>query len=161
MPAPTLTVGAPCWIDLYSSDTTRPPSSTAGSSAGRRSQRARSSAATSFLKDGKHVAGCMANSGEEGYPDAWTVYLMADDADRTAEAAAASGGQVHLAPMDVAENGRMAMIGDPGQAAIGVWQPIRGSKRGSAPPPGSSCTRGTTTAASTSTATCSGGTRTR
>ena len=106
----------------------------------------------------------MANSGEEGYPDAWTVYLMADDADRTAEAAAASGGQVHLAPMDVAENGRMAMIGDPGQAAIGVWQPgtrrDSSSKRGSAPPPGS-CTRGTTTAASTSTATCSGGTRTR
>jgi predicted enzyme related to lactoylglutathione lyase len=129
MPAPTLVVGAPCWIDLYSSDTDKATdfygqlfgwtTESAGPEFG---------GYFTFLKDGKHVGGCMLNDGQQGYPDAWTVYLTTDDIERTVEAAAANGGQVHLAPMDVAENGRMAMIGDPGQAAIGVWQP--GTQKG-------------------------------
>jgi predicted enzyme related to lactoylglutathione lyase len=116
MAAPTLVVGAPCWNDLYSSDTDKatafytelfgwnaePPEEGFGGY-------------FIFTKDGKAVAGCMANSGEEGHPDAWTVYLMTDDAKAVAEAAAAKGGQVHLEPMEVAENGTMAMVGDPGR----------------------------------------------
>ena len=50
---------------------------------------------------GKVVAGCMANDGEQGVPDAWTIYLSTDDADRTAEAAKANGGQVINGPMQV------------------------------------------------------------
>jgi uncharacterized protein len=123
MPAPTLVVGAPCWIDLYSSDTdkatdfydrlfgwtTLNPGPEYGGY-------------FLFQKDGKAVAGCMANSGEEGYPDAWTIYLNTDDADRTAGDAAAKGGEVDLEPMDISENGRMAIVRDPGQAVVGVWQ---------------------------------------
>ena len=85
MPAPTLVVGAPCWIDLYSSDTDRarvlrPPlrlddRGSAGPEFG---------GYFTFLKDGKHVGGCMHNDGEQGYPDAWTVYLTTDDIERTA-----------------------------------------------------------------------------
>jgi predicted enzyme related to lactoylglutathione lyase len=56
------------------------------------------------------------------------VYLSTDDIERTVADATAKGGQVHLAPMDVATNGKMAMIGDPGNAAIGVWQP--GTQKG-------------------------------
>ena len=48
----------------------------------------------------------MANDGEQGVPDTWTIYLSTDDADRTAEAAKANGGQVHMEPMDVTQNGR-------------------------------------------------------
>jgi predicted enzyme related to lactoylglutathione lyase len=124
MPAPTLVVGAPCWIDLYSSDTARatefygqlfgwtaePPEEGFGGY-------------FTFTKDGKHVGGCMHNDGQAGVPDAWTVYLLTDDVEATAEATVRSGGQVHLAPMAVAENGHMAMIGDSGGAAVGVWQP--------------------------------------
>ena len=129
MPAPTLVVGAPCWIDLYSSDTDKATdfygqlfgwtTESAGPEFG---------GYFTFLKDGKHVAGCMHNDGQEGYPDAWTVYLMTDDAGRTAAAAAAKGGQVLLEPIAVAENGVMAMVADPGQATIGVWQP--GNQKG-------------------------------
>lgn len=129
MPAPTLVVGAPCWIDLYSSDTDKATdfygqlfgwtTESAGPEFG---------GYFTFLKDGKHVAGCMHNDGQEGYPDAWTVYLMTDDAGRTAAAAAAKGGRVLLEPMAVAENGVMAMVADPGQATIGVWQP--GNQKG-------------------------------
>jgi uncharacterized protein len=124
MPAPTLVVGAPCWIDLYSSDTYRATdfygqlfgwtTESAGPEFG---------GYFTFLKDGKHVGGCMHNDGQQGYPDAWTVYLMTDDIERTVADTSANGGQVHGEPMDIAENGRMAMVGDPGGAAVGVWQP--------------------------------------
>jgi predicted enzyme related to lactoylglutathione lyase len=124
MPAPTLVVGAPCWIDLYSSDTDKAKEfygqlfgwtpEDAGPEFG---------GYFTFLKDGKHVAGCMLNDGSQNAPDAWTVHLMTDDIERTVEAARANGGQVYVEPMDVADNGRFAMIGDPGQAGIGAWQP--------------------------------------
>src|SRR5688572_24801449 len=109
MPAPTLVLGAPCWIDLYSSDTER-----AKDFYGRLfgwttfDPGAEYGGYFIFQRDGKAVAGCMGNSGEEGHPDAWTVYLHTDSADRTVADAKAHGGQVALEPMDVTENGRMA-----------------------------------------------------
>jgi predicted enzyme related to lactoylglutathione lyase len=124
MPAPTLVLGAPCWIDLYSSDTKR-AKDFYGRLFGWKTMDPGADYGGYFLfqKDGKVVAGCMANDGEQGAPDAWTTYLSTDDADRTVEAAKANGGQVYVEPMDVTENGRMAMVGDPGGAAIGIWQP--------------------------------------
>lgn len=124
MPAPTMTVGAPCWIDLYSSDpekakafygalfgwtATEPDPALGGY--------------FTFEKNGKTVAGCMANDGEQGYPDSWTVHLMTDDAERTAAAAPEHGGQLHFGPMAVADNGITTMLGDPGGATVGAWQP--------------------------------------
>lgn len=124
MPAPTLVLGAPCWIDLFSSDTER-AKDFYGRLFGWTTMDPGSDYGGYFLfqKEGKVVAGCMANDGEQGTPDTWTVYLTTDDADRTVEAAKANGGQVYVEPMDVTENGRMAMVGDPGGAAIGIWQP--------------------------------------
>jgi predicted enzyme related to lactoylglutathione lyase len=124
MPTPTLVTGAPCWNDLFSSDperakefygrlfgwTTMDPGPEYGGY-------------FLFQKDGKTVAGCMANDGEQGVPDTWTVYLTTDDADSTAESAKANGGQVHMEPMDVTQNGRFTMLADPGGASIGAWQP--------------------------------------
>ena len=85
MPVPTLVVGAPCWIDLYSSDTDKATefygkvfgwtTESAGPEFG---------GYFTFLKDGKHVGGCMANDGQKGYPDAWTIYLQTDDAEALA-----------------------------------------------------------------------------
>lgn len=123
MPAPTLVVGAPCWIDLYSSDTDKAKDfygRLLGWTAGEANPAL--GGYFTFQKDGKHVAGCMSNDGQQDYPDSWTVHLMTD-AERTAAAAAANGGQVHFAPMAVAENGITTMIGDPGGATIGAWQP--------------------------------------
>lgn len=124
MPAPTLVLGAPCWIDLFSSDTEK-AKEFYGQLLGWKAEAPEEGFGGYFVfsKDGKVVAGCMANDGAQGYPDAWTTYLTTDDVQRTAAAAAAAGGHVHLAPMDVADNGKMAILGDPGQAGIGVWQP--------------------------------------
>jgi len=124
MPAPTLVQGAPCWIDLFSSDTAR-AKDFYGRLFGWTTMDPGPEYGGYFLfqKDGKVVAGCMQNDGSMGSPDAWTVYLNTDDADRTVEAAKAKGAQVHVEPMDVTQNGRMAMVADPGGAAIGIWQP--------------------------------------
>ena len=124
MSTPTLVVGAPCWIDLYSSDTAK-ATAFYGGLLGWRAEPPQEGFGGyfTFTKDGKHVGGCMLNDGQAGMPDAWTVHLMSDDIDATAEAAAAHGGTVRVPPMQVAENGSFAMLGDPGQASIGVWQP--------------------------------------
>ena len=124
MPAPTLVVGAPCWIDLYSSDTDK-AKEFYGKLFGWTPEEAppEFGGYFTFLKDGKHVAGCMHNDGSQNAPDSWTVHLMTDDIDRTVEDARKNGGQVFVEPMAVGDNGRFAMIGDPGQAGIGAWEP--------------------------------------
>lgn len=126
MPSPTLTVGAPCWIDLYSSDTDK-ATAFYGDLFGWTAQPPEEGFGGYFIytKDGKAVAGCMHNDGSMGYPDAWGVHLMTDDVRRTATAAPEHGGSVEMGPMDVAENGSSAMIKDPGGAIVGAWQPNR------------------------------------
>ena len=124
MPTPTLIVGAPCWIDLYSSDT---PSATAfyGQLLGWNAEPPREDFGGyfTFTKDGKHVAGCMANDGTAGYPDGWGVHLRTDDIDATAKATTDYGGKVEMGPMIVGENGSFAMLVDAGGSIIGAWQP--------------------------------------
>ncbi len=123
MPTPTLVIGAPCWIDLYSSDTDKATEFYGGLFGWTKEIPSQDFGGYfTFLKDGKHIGGCMANTGEEGHPDSWTVYLTTDDVERTARNAIAKGGQVHMEPMQVAENGWFTIIGDPGGAGIGAWQ---------------------------------------
>ena len=120
----TAPAGAPCWIELFTSDpeTTRAfygelfdwKSEDAGAEYG---------GYVNFFKDGVRVAGCMRNDGTSGTPDVWSVYLAVDDAEATTAAAAAGGGRVILPPMQVHELGTMGLVTDPGDAAVGMWQP--------------------------------------
>ncbi len=117
-------LGAPCWIDLFTSDQDRAASfygdlfgwtvDDPGPDYG---------GYINFLKDGIMVAGCMHSDGQTGLPDVWSVYLATDDAKATVDAAAAHGGEVIVPAMDVRELGVMAVVTDAGQAGIGVWQP--------------------------------------
>jgi predicted enzyme related to lactoylglutathione lyase len=117
-------IGAPCWIEVFTSD---PDKSRAlyGELLGWTSDETGEEYGgyINFRKDGVYVAGCMRNDGQAGMPDVWTIYLATDDAEKTAEAAAANGGQVILPAMQVMQLGNMALVADPGGAAIGVWQP--------------------------------------
>jgi predicted enzyme related to lactoylglutathione lyase len=117
-------VGAPCWIDLSTSD---PDKSKAfyGELFGWTAEDAGEEYGgyVNFSKDGLPVAGGMRNDGQSGMPDTWSVYLASENAQATVEAAAAHGGQVVVPAMPVMELGTMAVVTDPGQAAIGVWQP--------------------------------------
>ncbi|HET7477663.1 MAG TPA: VOC family protein [Dermatophilaceae bacterium] len=74
---------------------------------------------TCFLA-GRRAAALMANpaAGEVW----WNVYLATDDVDATVAAARAAGGQVLTDPMDVMDQGRMALVRDPVGAQFGLWQ---------------------------------------
>ena len=74
------------------------------------------------LKDGRQVAGIGPKMGPADEPSAWTTYLAAGNADETAGKIKACGGHVLVEPMDVMDQGRMAMAADPGGAAFGLWQ---------------------------------------
>ncbi|MEY2478428.1 MAG: uncharacterized protein QOG87_3743 [Actinomycetota bacterium] len=116
--------GAPCWIDLFTSDTDKSRAfygELFGWTAAEPNQEF--GGYINFSKDGVLVAGAMRNDGEQGVPDMWSVYLATDDAQKTADAALANGGQVHVAPMAVGDLGTMALLADSGGAAIGIWQP--------------------------------------
>ena len=126
MPAPTLVVGAPCWIDLYSSDTDegdrvlRPAVRLDGGAAAgglrRLLHRSRRTASTS--------PAAWRNDGEAGYPDAWGVHLMTDDVEATAECGAGArrhgrdgaDGRRRERPLDDDQGSRR-------RRSIGAWQP--------------------------------------
>jgi uncharacterized protein len=55
-------------------------------------------------------------------PTAWTLYFAGDDVGATAQAVAAAGGQILLAPGDVGPLGRLLIAADPTGAVFGVWQ---------------------------------------
>jgi uncharacterized protein len=117
-------VGAPCWIELFTSDvetgrafyhelfgwTSDEPAEELGGY-------------FTFYKEGVRVAGGMHNDGQSGAPDVWSVYLACEDAKATADAAKANGGQVMVEPMEVMDLGSMVVVSDPGGGVIGGWQP--------------------------------------
>jgi predicted enzyme related to lactoylglutathione lyase len=75
---------------------------------------------TLFNVRGKQVAGGMTAPDQ---PPAWTTYVSQSDADGTVKLATDAGGTVLMPPMDVMDQGRMAILADPTGAVIGVWQP--------------------------------------
>src|SRR5438105_3378787 len=125
MPArDTAPIGAPCWVDLMTSDVDRGRSFYSqlfGWTA--EEPNPEFGGYFNFSKDGVLLAGCMSSQPGQGAPDAWSVYLATDDAQKTVDAATANGGQVQVPPMAVADLGTMAVVGDAGGASIGVWQP--------------------------------------
>lgn len=117
--------GAPCWIDLMTSDKARSQefyTALFGWSYETGDEELYGGYTMAF-KDGKSVAGLMASQEDDGgYPDMWSTYLRVDDIDATMTAAKSAGAIPFLEPMDVPEQGKMAMIGDPAGASIGLWQ---------------------------------------
>jgi len=73
-------------------------------------------------KDGVSRAGMM-RSTEPRAPSMWLPYVAVDDCDATARQAAALGGEVLAAPVDVPGVGRYAVLADPLGAAIAVIKP--------------------------------------
>lgn len=122
-------VGAPCWIDLLTSD---PDRSRAfyGDLFGWTAEEpdAAYGGYFNFRKNDVRVAGCMAQQPGSDVPDVWSVYLAADDAHKTVDSATANGGGIVVEPMLVGELGTMAVITDIGGATVGIWQP--GEHRG-------------------------------
>ncbi|MEI2276989.1 VOC family protein [Paenarthrobacter ilicis] len=125
MPKPDITPGAPCWIDLMTSDTAKAKAfytAIFGWTYETGDQETYGGYITAY-KDGQMVAGMMAKQPDmTAMPDLWSTYLRTDDIQATTRAAAANGGQVYMEPMDVPAQGSMAMYADASGASIGAWQ---------------------------------------
>ena len=120
--------GAPCWVDLMSSDVEK-SQAFYGELFGWTADEPNPEFGgyTNLRKDGEQVAGLMAAQ-EQGMPDVWSVYLAVEDAEKTVAVAKANGAQVFVEPMAVGDLGTMAVLADAGGAMIGMWQP--GEHRG-------------------------------
>jgi len=63
--------------------------------------------------------------GAEGRPPMWNTYIAVDDVDAAVDKVGPAGGQVLMAPFDIGEAGRMAVVADPTGPAVGLWQANR------------------------------------
>jgi predicted enzyme related to lactoylglutathione lyase len=88
-------------------------------------------------QDGHIVAAISPKMAGPDAPTVWTTFLASDDVDATADKIKGAGGQVLAGPMDVMEEGRMAVGMDPAGAAFGLWQGERTTGLGVANEPGS------------------------
>jgi predicted enzyme related to lactoylglutathione lyase len=115
--------GTPCWVDLGVADIAKAGAFYAALFGWEVRQGPPEAGGYALcLKEGRLVAGIGPNMGPAGEPSTWTTYLAASNADETAGKIKAAGGQVLVEPMDVMDQGRMAMAADPGGAVFGLWQ---------------------------------------
>lgn len=115
--------GAPCWVDLVTSDIERATAfyrDLFGWQAETPAERY--GGYVNFRRDGVRVAGAMPGQSAAGAPDAWSVYLATTDVQRTLDVGTVKGGQILVTADAVGEFATMAFLGDPGGAAVGLWQ---------------------------------------
>jgi predicted enzyme related to lactoylglutathione lyase len=117
-------IGAPCWVDLTSSDPARARDFYCSLFGwGAEDPNPDFGGYFNFTQQGTRVAGGMASQPGSPVHDVWSVYLATDDAAKTVDAAVASGGQAIVTPMPVGDLGTMAVVLDSSGAGIGMWQP--------------------------------------
>lgn len=77
------------------------------------------------LKNGKSAAGMgqMPKDNPSPYPTAWTTYFESENLEATCERVKERGGAINMPPMDVMEEGRLAVCADNNGAVFGLWQP--------------------------------------
>jgi predicted enzyme related to lactoylglutathione lyase len=122
---PTYAPGTPLWIDLGSPDlagSARFYSELFGWQA--EDQGEQMGHYTMFRQDGKSVA-AVAPLMSPQQPTAWSTYISTTNAEETAKKVTDAGGQVVSPPMQIMEEGTMAVCIDPTGAAFGLWQPNR------------------------------------
>src|ERR1700738_1380294 len=112
-------LGAPCWIDLTTSDVDR-AQDFYGTVFGWTFE----SAGPDFggdvhaAKDVEPVAGLMANNPEWQTPDNWATYFHTADINATVAAISTAGGSGCMEPMEIPTKGYMAIATDPSGAGF-------------------------------------------
>ncbi|AIS01551.1 VOC family protein [Streptomyces glaucescens] len=131
--------GAPNWVDVGTPDIEGAASFYGGLFGWRfRSAGPGAGGYGFFQLDGRMVAGGMRAAPEQG-PPSWTVYFRSPDAEATTRAAEQAHGGVLLRPMEVRDEGRMAILSDKAGVPFGIWQPGRTAGIDVAGEPGSLC----------------------
>jgi len=120
----TAPVGAPCWIDLSTTDAAKSRAFYTGLFGWQASEPDDQYGGYSvFVRNGAELAGMMPAQGDNAGYDGWGVYLAAPDAAAVLDAAAEHGGTVVSPTMAVGDLGTMGILTDPAGAMIAVWQP--------------------------------------
>lgn len=74
-----------------------------------------------FSKDGKRVS-ALDKMGERQPVPAWLSYIAVDDLDATASQATDLGASILMGPFEAGSAGRMAVIADPTDAVVALWE---------------------------------------
>jgi hypothetical protein len=118
-------VGAPCWVDLWTSDVEGSRAFYAqlfGWEAMEPSEEF--GGYFMFHRDGLPIAGGMGDMGPDmPANDTWKIYLSTDDIAGVAASLGAHGAEVQAPPMSVADLGQNMVFVDPTGAHLGAWQP--------------------------------------
>ena len=124
------TPGAPCWVDLATTDQVAAKAfygALFGWSYEDMSMDQEGHQHYSMASLGGSYAAAVYTQQDEqrqmGIPPHWSVHLTVDDVDATTGRVTGLGGTVLMEPFDVFESGRMAMLSDPTGAAVALWQP--------------------------------------
>jgi predicted enzyme related to lactoylglutathione lyase len=123
-PATQLAAGTPIWVDLSTPDIEASRSfyrDLFGWTAEVGGPESGGYAVASL--DGRRVAGIGPLNEVEGAHPAWNTYVRSDDVAETARRVTAAGGQVIVEPMQVMDQGTMAVFRDPSGAFFSAWQP--------------------------------------
>lgn len=115
--------GAPAWVSLSTPDVGA-ATGFYGDLLGWGFHRSRTPDGRTYLTavlGGLAVAG-IGQSTEPDAPAQWTVFLAADDAAATADAARDAGGEVLVAAAAAPGSGTAALLADPTGAVVGVWE---------------------------------------
>jgi len=120
---PTYAPGTPLWVDLGTSDLQAAVRFYAGLFGWQAEDMGKQMGHYTMLRqDGKSVAAASPLMSPQ-QPTAWSTYIATASAEDTARKVTEAGGQVIVPPMQVMDQGTMAVFGDPTGAAFGVWQP--------------------------------------
>jgi uncharacterized protein len=115
--------GTPCWVDLSVSDIPKAISFYTAVFGWDIPQGPAEMGGYSIATvGGRQVAAVGPKMGPPEAPSAWTVYLATTDTDATAAKITNAGGHVVMGPMDVMDQGRLAIATDTTGAAFGIWQ---------------------------------------
>lgn len=118
--------GTPCWVDIATTDVDAASDFYSGlfgwetvaqfDGDGTRIY-------VNFTRDGQLVAGMGEQQSEmQGMPPIWSTYVATEDAEAIVARVEAAGGQVMLPPMQVMDQGTMAVFADPTGAVVSLWQ---------------------------------------
>jgi predicted enzyme related to lactoylglutathione lyase len=77
---------------------------------------------TMCVLDGRRAAAITPNTDPDANSFWWNVYFATSDCDATTARITESGGRIVVPPMDIMEQGRVAMAKDPVGAQFGLWQ---------------------------------------
>ncbi|MCY3913253.1 MAG: VOC family protein [Chloroflexi bacterium] len=121
--------GAPCWVDLATTDQVAAKAFYADLFGWDCQDNPMDEAGNVFytmaMVDGAFVGGMYEqpqDQREAGIPPHWMIHLAVDDVDAIAARVPELGGTVGAPPFDVFEAGRMSIISDPAGAHVAFWQ---------------------------------------